>query len=452
MPGTGGPIRRGRIARTAGPAALGARVVARWASTYLGRPRGRRERQERVMLRTAEDVTRTLGEMKGAAMKVGQVLSLMTGVVPPEMADGLAALHANAPPMAYPLVERVFLEEYGRRPQDLFRRFEREPFAAASIGQVHRAELRGGGQVAVKVQYPGVGEAIGADLANIGVFLGMAGMVSKGLDVGPIIDDLKAGILAELDYRREAGWQQRFAEIYAGHAFVRVPRVYGELSTGRVLVQEYLEGRPFSTARTLGQRERDRIAEILFRFAFGNFYRHQLFNGDPHPGNYLLLEDGRVGFLDYGCVAEFPAEAVASFRVLLRALMTGDIEGWRAATEKVGILRENAPYSTAELYEHLHWFWKPVLAERVAFTPELAAEMVRRNTQATGEGGAINRHLNIPPGMVFLSRINLGLAGLLGSLHAVGPWQGIMREYVEGEAPCTELGRDSARTSRGPGI
>jgi predicted unusual protein kinase regulating ubiquinone biosynthesis (AarF/ABC1/UbiB family) len=440
------------VFRTLRPAALGARVATRWAGTYLGRPGSRKARQERVMLRTADDVTRTLGEMKGAAMKVGQVLSLMTGVVPPEMAEGLASLHANAPPMAYSLMEGVFREEYGKRPDELFRRFEREPFAAASIGQVHRAELRGGGTVAVKVQYPGVREAIDADLANIGVFLGMAGVFAKGLDAGPISNDLKEGIRAELDYRREAAWQAHFGELFAGHSFVRVPRVYGELSTGRVLVQEYLRGRPFSTARGLGQAERDRIAEILFRFAFGNFYRHRLFNGDPHPGNYLLLDDGRIGFVDYGCVAEFPPEAVTHFEVLLRALFAGDLPGWRAATEEIGILRRDAPYSTEALYEHMHWFWKPVLAERVTFTPELAAEMVRRNTQATGDGGAVNRHLNIPPGMVFLSRINLGLAGLLGSLHANGPWQGIIREYIDGEPPQTWLGQESARTSIGPSI
>ncbi len=452
MAGTGRPIRGGRVLRTAGPAALGARVVARWASTYLGRPGGRQARQDRVMLRTAEDVTRTLGEMKGAAMKIGQVLSLMTGVVPPEVAAGLAGLHANAPPMVYALVERVFKEEYGKRPDELFRRFEREPFAAASIGQVHRAELREGGIVAVKVQYPGVREAIDADLANIGAFLGMAGLVAKGLDTGPIVNDLKEGIRAELDYRREAAWQSRFGEIFAGHAFVRVPRVHQELSTGRVLVQEYLAGRPFSAARSFDQPGRDRVAEILFRFAFGNFYRHRLFNGDPHPGNYLLLEDGRIGFVDYGCIAEFPPEAVTRFEVLLRALFADDLPGWRTAAEEVGILRPGAPFTTEELYEHMHWFWKPVLGERVTFTPELAGEMVRRNTQATGEGGAINRQLNIPPGMVFHSRINLGLAGLLGGLNATGPWQGIIREYIDGEPPCTALGMDSARTSSGPSI
>jgi predicted unusual protein kinase regulating ubiquinone biosynthesis (AarF/ABC1/UbiB family) len=304
----------------------------------------------------------------------------------------------------------------------------------------------------VKVQYPGVREAIDADLANLGMLLGMAGMVARGLEIGPILEDLKEGIRGELDYRREAAWQERFGELYAGHAFVRVPKVYRELSTGRVLVQELLHGRPFAAARELPQPERDRVAEIVFRFVFGTFYRHRLFNGDPHPGNYLLLDDGRVGFLDYGCVVEFPGEAVERFCVVLRALFSGDLEAWRRGTEEVGILHAGAPYSTEALYEHMHWFWKPVLEARMTFTPEIAAEMVRRNSQTTGAGGAINRHLNIPAGMVFLSRINFGLAGLLGGLQASGPWQGIIREYVDNEAPSTALGRASAESTRGPSI
>ena len=445
-------VRSNRIRRTARPAALATRTALRWGTTYLAWGNRRKQKREQFVLRTAEDVTRTMGEMKGAVMKVGQVLSLMTGMVPDEMAGQLASLQANAPPMAYELVEQVFREEHGALPGKLFRRFEHEPFAAASIGQVHRAVLHSGESVAVKVQYPGVREAIDADLANVGVMVGMAGMVSRGLDAGPIVQDLKEGIRGELDYVREADYQERFAQAYEGHAFVRVPKVYRELSTSRILVQEFIEARPFATARALPQAERNRVGEIVFRFAFGNFYRHQLFNGDPHPGNYLLCPDGRVAFVDYGCVAEFEPEVVDRFKRLLGALYAGDLPGWRSAVERVGILREGAPYSTEQLYEHMKWFWAPVLEERVTFTKELAAEMVRRNTQATGEGGMINRWLNIPAGMVFLSRINFGLAGLLAGLEAEGPWRGIIAEYVFGSPPCTELGRLSAETSVGPGI
>ncbi|MGE5596269.1 MAG: ABC1 kinase family protein [Hyphomicrobiales bacterium] len=445
-------LRGGRVRRSLGPAKLAARAGLRWAGTYLAFGARKREKRDEFVLRTAEDVTRTMGEMKGAVMKFGQVMSMMAGVMPEEMAAQLARLQSNAPPMAYELVERVVREEYGRGPQEVFRRFERKPFASASIGQVHRAELRDGTPVAVKVQYPGVREAIDHDLANVGMMIGLAGMVSRGLDAGPIIRDLKDGIRGELDYLQEAANQQRFFELFEGHAFVRVPRVYHELTTPRVLVQEYLKGKPFAAAAGWPQNERDRLAEIIYRFAFGSLYRHGLFNGDPHPGNYLLLDGGRVGFVDYGCVSEFSQETIDGFGRVVRALIDGDREAWRTATEDIGILRKDAPFSTEELYDHMHWYWAPILEEYVTFTPELAGEMIRRNTQTTGQGGAINRYCNVPEGMVFLTRINFGLAGVMASLNATGPWQAIVAEYVNGDPPSTELGRESARTSRGPAV
>lgn len=445
-------MKGGRFKRSAKPARLAATAAFRWAGTYLAWGQRKRRKRERFVIRTAEDVTRTMGDMKGAVMKVGQVLSLMAGVLPDEMAAQLASLQSNAPPMDYRLVEEVFAREYGMSPQQLFRKFEKTPFAAASIGQVHRAELQDGTKVAVKVQYPGVREAIEHDLANVGLMIGLSGLMARGLDTGPIVQDLKEGIRAELDYIREAASQQRFADAFQGHAFVRVPRVYHELSCGTVLVQELMVGKPFSHALTLPQTERDRIGEIIYRFCFGSLYRHGLFNGDPHPGNYLLLDDGAVAFVDYGCVAEFPDATLEGFKRIVRSLIRGDREAWRAATEEVGILRAGAPFTTDELYEHMHWYWAPILEETVQFTPELAAEMVRRNTQTGGIGGRINRWCNVPEGMVFLTRINFGLAGLMAGLGANGPWQAIVEEYIDGRSPATELGRLSAATSRGPSV
>ena len=424
----------------------------RWAGTYLAWGERKRRKRQQFVLRTADDVTRTMGDMKGAVMKVGQVLSLMAGVLPDEMASQLANLQSNAPPMDYHLVEEVFAREYGMTPQQVFHKFEKTPFAAASIGQVHRAELQDGTKVAVKVQYPGVREAIEHDLANVGLMVGLSALVARGLDAGPIVRDLKEGIRGELDYIREAASQQRFADAFEGHAFIRVPRVYHELSRGTVLVQELMVGKPFSHALTLPQAERDRIGEIIYRFCFGSLYRHGLFNGDPHPGNYLLLDDGSVAFVDYGCVAEFADDTLEGFKRIVRSLVQGDREAWRTATEEIGILRAGAPFTTDELYEHMHWYWAPVLEEVVHFTPELAAEMVKRNTQTGGIGGRINRYCNVPEGMVFLTRINFGLAGLMAQLGASGPWQAIVEEYIDNNPPATELGRLSAATSRGPSV
>ncbi len=445
----GRAVTAGRIARSLRPASLAGRTLVRWAGTYASFGSRRQAARDQFALRTAEDVRRTMGEMKGAIMKFGQILSLMTGVIPDDMLGELAALQSDAPPMAYNLVEEVFDREYGQPPQKVFRRFERAPFAAASIGQVHRAVLRDGTPAAVKVQYPGVREAIEHDLANVGMLIALGARFSQGLDAGPIVRDLKDGILGELDYLREAAWQQRFHDEFAGHGFIYVPRVYHELTTSRVLVQELVRGKPFAAAQSLPQPERNRIGEIVFRYAFGSIYRHGLFNGDPHPGNYLLRDDGSVAFVDYGCVAEFSAGTVEGFKHVLRALYAGDRDAWRRDIEAIGILRAGAPFSTDELYAHMHWYWEPVLHDRIAFTPELAGEMVRRNTQTTGQGGRINEQCNVPEGMVFLTRINFGLAGLLANIRAEGPWRAIVAEYLDDAPPATELGRISARTSRG---
>jgi predicted unusual protein kinase regulating ubiquinone biosynthesis (AarF/ABC1/UbiB family) len=427
------------VRRALTPSALAARAIARWAMARLPGRAGP-ERRQRAMLRTADDVARTMGDMKGAAMKLGQVLSLMTGMVPDEFSDRLSTLHAQAPPMSFDLVESVFLRDFGRGPGSMFRSFEREPFAAASIGQVHRATRHDGRRVAVKVQYPGVAEAVDADLANVALMMGLATTVARGLDGAALAAEIREGISAELDYLAEAHNQQRFVDLYSGHPFVVVPAVYHDLTTPRILVQDFLDGRPFRGAREWSQAHRDGLAEAVFRFAFGSIYRYGLFNGDPHPGNYLLLDGGRVGFVDFGCVAEFEPATVEGFAAIIRAINEGRIEDWRAACEDVGILHRDAPFRTEVLFDHMRWFWAPILEDEVRFTRELAAEMVRRNSQATGVGGEINKHCNIPPGMVFLTRINFGLAGVLAGLNAGGPWKGIIGEYVYGTAPVTELG------------
>ncbi len=438
-----------RLRRTAMPAGLAGRALGRWLRSHIPTNTPREERRRQASLKTGEDVARTMGEMKGAAMKLGQVMSLMTGVVPEEMSDRLSSLHSQAPPMAYALVEQVFQEEFGRSPGDVFARFERVPFAAASIGQVHRAVTRAGDRVAVKVQYPGVASAIEADLANVGLMVGLGNMFARGLDGAAIARELRDGIAAELDYEQEAANQERFGALYAGHPFIVVPRVHREFLTARVLTQDLIDGSPLPVAKEWSADRRNAVAEVIFRFAFGSIYRHGLFNGDPHPGNYVLKADGRVAFVDYGCVAEFDNATIAGFASIIRALMEGRLEDWRAACEEVGILHRGAPFTTAELYEHMRWFWAPILENEVHFTRELAAEMVRRNSQTNGRGGEINRYCNIPAGMVFLTRINFGLAGLLAGLDTRGPWRGIIREYVYGDAPVTAIGRAAAAAMPG---
>jgi predicted unusual protein kinase regulating ubiquinone biosynthesis (AarF/ABC1/UbiB family) len=327
----------------------------------------------------------------------------------------------------------------------LFRRFEQTPFAAASIGQVHKAELPDRTPVAVKVQYPGVQEAITSDLANLGALFGLVGMTSKGFDPGPVVEDLKRGISAEMDYRQEAAQQQRFEAIYRGHPFIKVPRVYPELSTGRVLVQEFIQGKPFAAAREMSQAERDRIAEVIFRFTFGSMHRFGLFQADPHAGNYLLTGGDKVAFLDYGCINEFSPELMANINSVVAGVVTGDLDRWRQGMQTIGYVPEGANLTTDELWNQMRVYYTFILKDGVTFTPELAGAMVKQNLAMTGEAGRINRKLNIPPGVIFIQRITFGFCGLMASLRATGPWRSITEEYVLGRAPCTPLGELSAQ-------
>ncbi|HEY7295721.1 MAG TPA: AarF/ABC1/UbiB kinase family protein [Dehalococcoidia bacterium] len=433
------------MTRSAALLAAAGRGAARNALAFALPGSGRKQRRERAMLRTAEDVTRVMGNMKGVSMKIGQIMSLMSGTVPDEFAERLASLQAAAPPMAPELVRQVFLEDFGAPPEKLFRRFDPHPFAAASIGQVHRAELRDHTRVAVKVQYPGVQDAIASDLANLGTLFGMIGLVSRGFDPGPMVDDLRQGIKDELDYALEGRRQQRFAELFAGHPFVRIPRVYPELGSGRVLVQQFVQGKPFAAARAMGQEQRNHIAEIICRFTFGSLHRFGLFQADPHAGNYLLLDDGTVAFLDFGCIAEFEPPLLRSVNQLIAGVITGDLEQWRRAMEDIGYVPDGVTLTTEELWQQLQVFYGFILEDNVTFTPELAAAMIRQNLAMTGEAGRVNRQLNIPRGVVFTQRITFGFAGLMASIRATGPWRSITAEYVLGRPPCTPLGEASRR-------
>jgi predicted unusual protein kinase regulating ubiquinone biosynthesis (AarF/ABC1/UbiB family) len=441
----GSRISGSRLSRSVALMAAAGRAAWRSALAAAVPGKGRQQRQEQAMLRTADDVARLMGNMKGVTMKFGQILSLMGGAVPEGFAERMSTLQSAAPPMAPELVQQVFLEDFGRPPEKLFRRFEARPFAAASIGQVHRAELADRRQVAVKVQYPGVRDAIAADLANLGAIFGLAGLAARGFDPTPVVEDLRAGIANELDYRIEAANQQRFVRIFEGHPFIRIPRVMPELSSDRVLVQEFIKGRPFAAARDMSQEQRNRIAEIILRFTFGSMHRYGLFQADPHAGNYLLLDDGGVAFLDFGCIAEFDHDLMERINELIAGVITGDLERWRRGMEAVGYVPAGTDLSTDELWQQMRIYYSFILEDGVTFTPELAASMVRQNLSLTGEAGRVNRQLTIPKGVVFTQRITFGFTGLMASIRATGPWRSITEEYVLGRAPSTPLGLESAR-------
>src|SRR3954463_7924021 len=266
-------------------------------------------------LEAAERMVDALGQLKGAAMKIGQLASFIdTDFLPPEYRelyqDKLSQLRSEAPSMPWKQVREVLEEEWDEPVEELFEDFEEEAAAAASIGQVHRATLPDGRRVAVKIQYPGVAKALRADMQNAGMIMRMAKALAPGLDAKAAAAELKERVLEELDYEYEAQNQRTFARAYRGHPFIYVPDVITRLSRTRVLVSEWVDGVGFEDVRALPQEERDRFGEIVFRFCFGSIYHLQHFNADAHPGNYLLLGDGRVAFLDFGMTKQLDKEQI----------------------------------------------------------------------------------------------------------------------------------------------
>lgn len=394
---------------------------------------------------TAAKVVELLGGMKGAAMKIGQIASFVDLDLPPEVQDtyqeALADLRAAAPPVDSDEIARVITEQYGAPPEQVFAHWNPEPLASASIGQVHRARLPDGTEVVTKVQYPGVAEAIEADLANAEALAPLVKMVSPSLRVRPLMEELRVRLSDELDYQREATYQHAFHERYDGHPFIRVPRVHREWCRPRVLVTDYAAGASFEEMMATADRAtQQRYGEIIFRFVFGSLHRFRLFNGDPHPGNYLFPADGTVVFLDFGSVKAFSSQARATMVAQLRALQAGDAERLVAVLRDAGFL-PGGRVDPQRLYSWFATFNRPVLSDRVfSYTAEFAREVIRTTSDPRGGYLDLIRKLNLPPEYLLLNRIQWGVNSILGRLRATANWYRISREFWEDGPPATDLG------------
>ncbi len=449
-----------RAQRTAAMAGIGAKAGGAYAVHRARRAFASAERQvfldHQFELKTAESITEALGNMKGAMMKLGQMASYLDQGMPEHVRAALAELQSNAPPMSGELAAQVVREELGQHPDEVFAEWDPTPIASASIGQVHRALTHDARAVAVKVQYPGVREAITSDLENAGLLFSAVGMLFPGLEPEPIVEELRARLIEELDYRLEADNQRLFADFYRGHPFIHVPEVLDDLSTERVLTTELAEGVRFEATHEWPQEERDLAAESIFRFVFGSLYRLHAFNGDPHPGNYLFRPGGQVTFLDFGLVKRFTATEIKVLEEMVTAMVLDhDIPAYRRSIERIGMLRPDAPFTDAQVEDYFGHFYDFVLRDEVAtITSAYASETVRRFFDANGPYGPIMKAANVPPSFVIIQRINLGLYAIFGQLEATANWRRISEElwpFVGGE-PSTELGRQAAAwTAAHPG-
>jgi predicted unusual protein kinase regulating ubiquinone biosynthesis (AarF/ABC1/UbiB family) len=445
-----------RARRTATVATLAASEAVKQFGTRAANVTRGEEASEAALARrqldTAKQIVAVLGTMKGAAMKLGQVMSFLdVGLVPEEHRDEfqreLAKLRDAAPTVSFKQMRRVIEDDLEEPISEVFETFDEEPVAAASIGQVYRATLKDDGrEVAVKVQYPGVASAVRADLQNLDMIMRLLKRMTPGLDVQAIAEEIRERIGEELDYELEAQNQRSLARIFAGHPFIVVPDVVSSLTRERVMVSEFVSGVGFEDLKLRPQAERDRIGEIVFRFFLGCLYRHRQFSGDPHPGNFLLLEDGRVAFLDFGLFKRMDSAPVELELACQRAVVEGAAATLHHLLASSGFLPEpervNPDHLLAFIRDAIWWY--TTADEPVALSPEIATQVMIESSDPRSSHFRAMRHQQMRPEHLFGRRMEMLTLAVLSQLRARANWHRIAREWMYGEEPVTELGRAEA--------
>src|SRR5580704_2640342 len=427
------------VTRTAKLASLPVGIAGR-AALGLGKRLGGRPAEivaQELQQRTAEQIFRVLGELKGGALKLGQALSIFEAALPPEIAgpyrSTLTRLQESAPPLPAATVHKVLEADLGPDWRSGFAEFDDKPAAAASIGQVHRAIWHDGTQVAVKIQYPGAGKALSNDFAQLSRVGRLFGILMPGLDVKPMLDELRARVVEELDYRLEAAAQQTFANAFAGDPDIAVPGVI--TATDRVLVTEWMDGTPLAEIISSGtQEQRNHAGMRLVRFLFSGPARAGLLHADPHPGNFRLLADGRLGVLDFGAVDRLPDGLPAIFGRLLWLMHNdGDIETVELELREHGFLRPGVTVDLGELSAFLAPLAEPSRSESFSFSREwMRGEATR---VADLRPANVARRLNLPPSYVLIHRVSTAGIGVLCQLECSGPFRAEVLQWIPGYGP-----------------
>jgi predicted unusual protein kinase regulating ubiquinone biosynthesis (AarF/ABC1/UbiB family) len=400
----------------------------------------------RLVART-DELGVQLRRMGAAGAKIMQLLSM----VQLERASGetpgrpLGALLEVREPLPLSRVRRVIEQDLDARLQDMFSAFEEQPFAIASLGQVHRAHLRDGERVAVKVQHPDIANEIASDLRTIGAVGPILQRLAPGSDAGALLTEVRERIADELDYEIEAQHQRRLWRLFREHPHVRVPRVHTDLSTRRVLVTEYVDGLGFDEIVQLDESERDRIGEIVFRFFFGLVWRERVVPGDPHPDNCLLCPDGRVGLLDFALVRDLEPEYLDGERDVMQAVINADPHAVHGALAHLGYLAEDQLDDSAALLEWLATAGEWLLAEGARrINPAYVQRTLEAGYPPRSPWFPMLRRLTFPPPTLLLRRMEIQMLSVLGELRASGDWARIAAEHWADQPPQTPLGREDA--------
>ncbi|MEV4938085.1 ABC1 kinase family protein [Streptomyces zaomyceticus] len=437
---------RKAVTRTAKLAALPLGFAGR-ATWGLGKRIGGRSAElvaRELQQRTAEQLFKVLGELKGGAMKFGQALSVFESALPEEIAGpyraALTKLQDAAPPMPTRTVHAVLGERLGAEWRELFLEFEDKPAAAASIGQVHRAVWHDGREVAVKVQYPGAGEALLSDLAQLSRFARLLGPLIPGMDIKPLITEMRDRVSEELDYALEAASQQKHAEEFADDPDVVVPAVVHRAD--QVLVTEWMDGVPLAEVIADGTpAQRDRAGQLLARFLFSGPARTGLLHADPHPGNFRLLpgtdEDGgpegwRLGVLDFGTVDRLPGGLPETIGTCLRMTLAGEAETVYRLLREEGFVKESVVLDPDAVLEYLLPIIEPAEAESFLFTRGWMRTQAARIADIRSPAHQLGKQLNLPPSYLLIHRVTLSTIGVLCQLNATVRLRAELEEWLPG--------------------
>ncbi len=455
--------RLGRLARLGALAPRALPLAAEAVRRATGRTKQRTEEEQlearrRVLQsakKTAEAMLKTLGEMKGLPLKFGQMASYIDGLAPPGYEERfqrvLSRLQQKAPPLSPEAAVKVVREDLGAHPRDLYAEWESEPFAAASIGQVHRAVTKAGERVAVKVQYPGIDRAIENDLQSLSMLEAMIAPLGRRYKTRETLDEIKRVFLAEVDYRLEAETVEDFRRIHAGDPHIVIPRVVHSLSSRRVLTLELIGGVDYATfCERAPQPDRNAAGETLARFMFRALWAHGILYADPHPGNYRFLGGGRVAFLDFGCHKRLDEPLVAGMKRYITALQRGDVEGFYAAcvdvlgydpddTESFALYTEYTklvlqPFVVVGPFK----FTKDFARESVAFLVRGGRKLVFKPNEALPN---LPAPVRMPTDMTFVNRLQWGFTSVLAGLGAEADWRRLVEPWLHG--PVTALPRAS---------
>lgn len=443
---------RKAVTRTAKLAALPLGFAGR-ATWGLGKRIGGKSAEivgRELQQRTAEQLFKVLGELKGGAMKFGQALSVFESALPEEVAGpyraALTKLQEAAPPMPTRTVHSVLRERLGEDWSELFQKFEDKPSAAASIGQVHRAVWHDGREVAVKVQYPGAGEALLSDLTQLSRFARLLGPLIPGMDIKPLIAELRDRVSEELDYALEAEAQETHATEFTGDPDVLVPAVVHQCD--QVLVSEWIDGIPLSEVIAEGtQEQRDRAGQLLARFLFSGPARTGLLHADPHPGNFRLLPDEkggwRLGVLDFGTVDRLPGGLPSTIGYSLRMTLEGEAEAVYELLREEGFVKESIELEPDAVLDYLLPIIEPAQVDEFTFTRGWMRSQAARIADPRSPAHQLGRLLNLPPSYLLIHRVTLSTIGVLCQLGATVRLRDELEEwlpgFVPGEDPTEEL-------------